>query len=221
MKTFSTYWRHYLIPRHQGRFHVKALGEEPDGTIWAGLNGGGLLQFKKDKFVPVSGSSSAGSIVHALVTDREGKMWIGTDAGLSRMRRKTLFTLSQPEGLGLGPVQGLAEISPGVVWVAKTNEGLYRWDGRNFTRLSAKGLSARVCRNGGQRRAALRSYFNVGAAPLPTLRLLLTDHENVMTIILDFGLLTYVYVPQLVLRGVSSRDDPEDGASGGPCGLGS
>ena len=48
----------YLVENH---LTYGSLREEPDGTIWAGLNGGGLLQFKKDKFVPVSGSSGPGS----------------------------------------------------------------------------------------------------------------------------------------------------------------
>ena len=35
----------------------------------------------------------------------------------------------------------MAEVAPGVVWVGKPNDGLYRWDGKSFNRLSAAGLS--------------------------------------------------------------------------------
>jgi len=74
------------------------------------------------------------------MTDREGRLWVGTDAGLNRLRRKSLAPLGQAEGLGFGAAQGLAEVAAGVVWVAKPNNGVYRWDGKSFNRLSAAGL---------------------------------------------------------------------------------
>ena len=85
--------------------------------------------------------SLAGNLVESLLTDREGRLWVGTDAGLNRLNRRSLFTLSQSEGLGFGAAQGLAEVAPGVVWVGKPSDGLYRWDGKSFSRLAAAGLS--------------------------------------------------------------------------------
>ena len=83
----------------------------------------------------------AGRSVESLLTDNESRLWVGTDTGLNCLTHKSLFTLSQGEGLGFGAVQGLAEVTPGVVWAAKPNDGLYRWDGKSFSRLSADGLS--------------------------------------------------------------------------------
>ena len=71
---------------------------------------------------------------------------MGTDEGLNCLGRKGLFTLSQNEGLGFGAAQGMAEVTPGIVWVGKPNDGLYRWDGRGFNRLFAAGLSPRDSR---------------------------------------------------------------------------
>jgi ligand-binding sensor domain-containing protein/signal transduction histidine kinase len=135
-------WHHHRIARSRGKSHISALAEEPDGTVWAGCAGGGLVQFKDGKPLAIPASSGlAGTLVEALLTDREGGLWVGTDGGLNRLRRKTLFSLSQGEGLGIGAAQGLAEVMPGVVWVGKPNGGLYRWDGKSFSRLSAAGLS--------------------------------------------------------------------------------
>ncbi len=135
-------WLHYRMPRKQGKSSVTALAEESDGTVWAGSAGGGLFLFQDGKLVAIpTGSGLAGNLIQSLLTDREGKLWVGTDAGLNRLHRKTLVTLSQAEGLGFGVTMGLAEVTPGAIWVAKPNDGLYRWDGKSFSRLSAAGLS--------------------------------------------------------------------------------
>lgn len=134
-------WRRYRIPRHSERPYVSALAEEPDGTVWAGSVSGGLIQFKEGKPTAINASSGlSDNLVKSLLVDREGKLWVGTDAGLNRLRHQNLFGLSQEEGLGYGAVLGLAEVAPGVIWAAKSAEGLYRWEGRTFSRLKAAGL---------------------------------------------------------------------------------
>jgi ligand-binding sensor domain-containing protein/signal transduction histidine kinase len=134
-------WHRYRIPRSMAKSHVSTLAEESDGTIWAGLAGGGLLQFKESKFIAVNiPGEVAGNRIEALLTDQEGKLWVGTDAGLKRLQRKILFAFGQNEGLGFGAVQGLAEAAPGVIWAAKPNGSLYRWDGKSFSWLTTAGL---------------------------------------------------------------------------------
>ncbi|MBC7816843.1 MAG: histidine kinase, partial [Planctomycetaceae bacterium] len=137
-------WRRYRIPRHSTRPYVSALAEEPDGTVWAGSISEGLFQFKGGKLTAINASSGlSDNLVESLLVDREGKLWVGTDSGLNRLRRKNLFNFSQEEGLGYGAVLGLAEVAPGVVWAAKPTDGLYRWEGRTFSRLTASGLPPR------------------------------------------------------------------------------
>jgi ligand-binding sensor domain-containing protein/signal transduction histidine kinase len=134
-------WRRYRIPRHSARPYVSALAEEPDGTVWAGSVSEGLFQFKGGKLTAINASSGlSDNLVESLLVDREGKLWVGTDSGLNRLRRKNLFVFGQEEGLGSGAVLGLAEVAPGVIWAAKSAEGLYRWEGRTFSRLNAAGL---------------------------------------------------------------------------------
>jgi ligand-binding sensor domain-containing protein/signal transduction histidine kinase len=136
------HWYRYKIPRHQAKSHITSLVEEPDGTVWAGCPGGGLLQFKDGKSAAIpAGTGLAGNLVQSSLIDREGHLWIGTEAGLNRLRRKPLTTLSQTEGLGMGAAHALAEVMPGIVWAGKADGGLYRWDGKSFNRLSAAGIS--------------------------------------------------------------------------------
>jgi signal transduction histidine kinase/ligand-binding sensor domain-containing protein len=137
-------WRRYRIPRHLARPYVSALAEEPDGTVWAGSVSEGLFQFKEGKLAAISASGGLlDNSVESLLVDREGNLWVGTVAGLQRLRRSNLLVFGQNEGLGYGPVQGLAEVAAGVIWAGKPSDGLYRWEGRTFSRLAAEGLPRR------------------------------------------------------------------------------
>ena len=137
-------WRRYRIPRHLAKPFVSALAEEPDGTVWAGSVSEGLFQFKEGRLSAINASSGLlDNSVECLLVDREGNLWVGTDAGLNRLRRSSLSVFGQDEGLGYGPVQGLVEIAPGVIWAGKPNEGLYRWEGRSFSQLAQAGMAGR------------------------------------------------------------------------------
>jgi signal transduction histidine kinase/ligand-binding sensor domain-containing protein len=129
-------WRQYRIPRRLARPYVSALAEETDGTLWAGSVSEGLFQFN-GQFTPLNASSGlSDNLVESLLVDKEGNLWVGTGAGLNRLRRKNLLMFAQNEGLGYGAVQGLAEVAPGIVWAGKPSDGLYRWNGQSFSRLS-------------------------------------------------------------------------------------
>jgi ligand-binding sensor domain-containing protein/signal transduction histidine kinase len=129
-------WHRYRISRHLARPYVCALAEQPDGTVWAGSVSEGLIEFKDGKEISIQASSGLpDNFIESLLVDQEGGLWVGTDAGLNRMQPKVLFTLNQREGLGDGPVAGIAEITPGKMWVGKPNDGLFHWNGKAFDAL--------------------------------------------------------------------------------------
>jgi ligand-binding sensor domain-containing protein/signal transduction histidine kinase len=135
-------WRRLGIPRHLATHYISSLVEQPDGTVWAGSVGEGLLEFKAGKLVVVNASSGlSDNLVEALLMDREGKLWVGTHGGLNRICLEKVSVLSHSKGLDYGAVQGLAEVQPGVIWAAQPN-GLYQWDGRMFRRLMLNGSSS-------------------------------------------------------------------------------
>ncbi|WP_160164661.1 sensor histidine kinase [Pedosphaera parvula] len=135
-------WTHYRVPRHLDKPFVNTLAESPDGTVWAGSVSEGLFQFKDGKLLAISARSGMlDNFVESLCVDHEGNLWVGTSAGLTQLRPKSVSFLGPAEGLGYGPVQGLAEIAPGEIWAGKANDGLYRWQARNFSRLLLPGFS--------------------------------------------------------------------------------
>jgi ligand-binding sensor domain-containing protein/signal transduction histidine kinase len=137
-------WRRYRIPRHLARPYVSALAEEPDGTVWAGSVSEGLFRFKGGKLAAINASSGLlDNWVECLLVDREGNLWVGTGTGLQRLRRSNLLVFARNEGLGYGPVQGLAEITPGTIWAGKPSAGLYRSEGGSFRPLTGPSLPQR------------------------------------------------------------------------------
>jgi signal transduction histidine kinase/ligand-binding sensor domain-containing protein len=134
-------WLRYRIPHGGVQSNVGTLAEEADGTIWAGAGPAGLWHLKEGQAVaspPRAGL--AGNNVASMLTDNEGRLWVGTETGLNLLHRKSLFALGQGEGLGFGTVQGLAEVAPGVIWAGKPSDGIYCWNGRTFGRLNTAGL---------------------------------------------------------------------------------
>ncbi len=130
-------WRRYRMPRHLARPYVSALAEEADGTVWAGSLSEGLLQFHNGKLTAVDASAGlSDNLVESLLVDREGNLWVGTSTGLNRVRRSELNVIGQNEGLGYGPVQGLADIAPDVIWAGKPGDGLYRRENGSFAPLT-------------------------------------------------------------------------------------
>src|SRR4029077_1404520 len=102
----------------------------------------GLFQFKDGKLVAINaGNGLLDNVVESLLGDREGNLWVGTGAGLNQLRPRSVSFFGQPEGLGYGPVNGLAEVAPGVIWAGKPGDGLYRGQGGRFSRLPLAGLS--------------------------------------------------------------------------------
>jgi signal transduction histidine kinase/ligand-binding sensor domain-containing protein len=137
-------WRRYRIPRHLSRPYVSALAEEADGTVWAGSISEGLFEFKAGRLAALDARRGLlDNFVEALMVDREGNLWAGTGAGLSRLRRSQLTVFGQNDGLGYGPVQGLAEITSGLIWAGKPGDGLYQWRGRMFSRVTTSDPSLR------------------------------------------------------------------------------
>jgi ligand-binding sensor domain-containing protein/signal transduction histidine kinase len=133
-------WRTQPTHPHQGKPYIAALVETPDGTVWAASLGEGLFEFKTGSVQAVNAQSGlSDNLAESLLVDQQGVLWVGTHGGLNRLRAQTVLAFGAMNGLGYGAVHGLAQFGPGI-WVGKANDGIYRWEGRNFRKLSNIGL---------------------------------------------------------------------------------
>ena len=93
--------------------------------------------FRFDHFSSAEGLGN--NYIYAVLADRNGRVWFGTDGKGAAMYEKGRFT-------GFGPVQGmpgkviysLAEDSDGNIWFGSAREGIYRYDGKMFTGFTNK-----------------------------------------------------------------------------------
>ncbi len=124
---------------------VTQLFEDRDGHIWAGTNHGlnrydkrtnTITRFFKDPAQPES--SLAGNVFNlssrTIIQDRQGYLWFGTQAGLSRYDPKTdhfnnyQHDPADAHSLSDNDIFGLFEDSEGFIWVATKNHGANRLD---------------------------------------------------------------------------------------------
>jgi ligand-binding sensor domain-containing protein len=128
---------------------ITAITQTQDGYLWIG-SFGGLARFDGARFVVFDKSTNPAlrnSGVHALLPDRNGGLWVGTNGGgLTLLKDGTARTFSMAEGLGADVVRSLFQDSQGRVW-AGTNGGLSLLEGERFRNWNAaSGFTSTVVR---------------------------------------------------------------------------
>jgi signal transduction histidine kinase/ligand-binding sensor domain-containing protein/CheY-like chemotaxis protein len=115
---------------------VKALFAAPDGTVFAGMNGGGMSEFRDGVFTNFSKRNGLpDNGVPALLMDQRGSVWIGTyGGGLCRKVGDKFSYYKKGDGLPINDVRAFFEDRDGFLWVGTGGGGLVRLSaGRLFT----------------------------------------------------------------------------------------
>ena len=80
--------------------------------------------------------------VRALLRDRTGKLWVGTDLGLNRLEGGKFSVLTKADGLSHNVIVSLVEDRDGSVWIGTDGGGINRWRNEKLTSFtSQQGLS--------------------------------------------------------------------------------
>ncbi len=98
---------------------ILSLEPDPDGSLWIGAEGGGLLHYARGEFQvfgPKHGLTN--SFVRALLLSRNGTLWVGTDRGFFRRAKGGFVRLDNTAEIPLASVKSIAEDSSGRIWVA-------------------------------------------------------------------------------------------------------
>ena len=97
---------------------VRAFFESADGTLWMGTPNAGLHYLENGVFHDLidTGELPARTI-NAIVQDREGNLWVGTEDGLSRLRRRAFAMVGREAGLTDERAWAVLEDRSGDLWI--------------------------------------------------------------------------------------------------------
>jgi diguanylate cyclase (GGDEF)-like protein len=120
---------------------ITAVGADPDGTLWVGTLNGGLYKRNGGDLEPVSLPPGIES-VFGIVTDREGALWLTTNAGVVRIAGGTPALLGAAEGFPpRGFYRAIVADPAGGVWIAADGLGVVQvLDGRAQVYDETRGL---------------------------------------------------------------------------------
>jgi len=129
-ETFATFRHVSTKPNSLAAGAVITMTEASDGAIWIGLRGGGLAKLDPGiakitsyRVGEVGGLAPRDDFIHSLHIDPLGDLWIGTRAGLRRLRARStqielvLSASVDASGLDTDTVYSLLEASDGLLWV--------------------------------------------------------------------------------------------------------
>ncbi|MBT3341429.1 MAG: response regulator, partial [Gemmatimonadetes bacterium] len=140
-------WQEVFLRKR--RIPIAAMEVDDAGELWAvSMPAGGasiVLRYDGQHATNLAPGSGLGNrLVHDLLQDREGNMWLASSAGLHRYDAGHFSRLGRAQGLASNVVTRLLPNADGGLWIG-TQRGLSRLDvaGRTVTYGDADGLSMR------------------------------------------------------------------------------
>ncbi len=114
------------------KVEVRSIAQTRDQTLWIGTLGAGLLTLRNDSVAPYPAVQADN--IRALLSDHEGKLYIGTDRGLFVLVNGLLTALVNPAGEEeTPPVLALFQDDDKRIWVG-TDDGVLLVVGKTWQR---------------------------------------------------------------------------------------
>ena len=125
---------------------ISALRVDREGALWI-ATAGGLARMHRGKletFTSANGLSS--NLVLSIFEDREGSMWVGTEAGgLNLLKSKKFNTYTTRDGLPNDLVKAIYQDPQGGIWIGSNGGGLTLFKNGKFSTWTTRdGLSSDV-----------------------------------------------------------------------------
>jgi len=112
--------------------NVFSLTVSRDHTLWIGMEGGGLIRYRKGIFQRFSVREGLTSgFVRAIREDSQGRLWLGTDEGLFRLDNLRLHRVDKNGEIPAIAVHAICEDRLGQLWVGGSK--LFRIHGESST----------------------------------------------------------------------------------------
>ncbi|UOQ69416.1 ligand-binding sensor domain-containing protein [Hymenobacter volaticus] len=121
--------------------NVNSSIQDKAGNLWFGTTSEGVYKYDGKSFRQFTVTHGLNSNrISCLLEDKDGKIWIGTEAGVCLYDGKTFAKVQLPLRKNLPPnkdpntntVFSIMQDKGGKLWFA-TNDGVYTYDGKSFT----------------------------------------------------------------------------------------
>lgn len=116
---------------------IQSLHESPDGTLWIGTQGRGLVrrtpnnQWKRYERAEGLG----GNFIMGIAEDRENRIWVSTaNNGVFRMEGERFIAVPLP--VPALNMTSLRRAPNGDLWMGSSRNGAFRWNGRTWLHLN-------------------------------------------------------------------------------------
>ena len=108
---------------------IQTLFVDRQGTLWIGTSGGGLSRWVEDRIenVTLPRQLVADDTVTALAEDADGRLWIGTLAGLNVWQNGGFIELPGLASVERVGIRALRRDRSGAMWIATLSHGLYEY----------------------------------------------------------------------------------------------
>jgi ligand-binding sensor domain-containing protein len=143
-KTYSRYFHDPNNVNSLSSSRIRAIREFPEGVLWIGTDDQGLnkvyldenrkpIRYKRYKHDPANPNSISSNRIYSFYTDHSGKLWIGTDNGLTIMDTESeSFTQYLPDTANANSLSNTTVYSifgdkAGNIWLA-TDYGVNKFD---------------------------------------------------------------------------------------------
>jgi signal transduction histidine kinase/ligand-binding sensor domain-containing protein len=115
------------MAEHLSPLYVRALAEDPQGTVWISTLNEGLMYYTNGTFAMLYGPPGE-KYIHAydLLFDHQGRLWAGLQNGILLCRDQGKWTrYGSADGLPAAYIDHLAQTADGTIWAGTLDEGLY------------------------------------------------------------------------------------------------
>jgi signal transduction histidine kinase/ligand-binding sensor domain-containing protein len=136
-------WANFDLAQGIRNPYIWSLAVDEAGRLWVGTWGGGLFVQNGDRFDFAPGMANTTPPMPALLSAREGGLWIGSSLGLLRYQADTLTWHTENNGQALRDVRTVAEDGRGAVWFGMAGGGLACLENRSIRQFrKVDGLSS-------------------------------------------------------------------------------
>jgi ligand-binding sensor domain-containing protein len=140
-------FQHFTTTEGLANNAVMCIYEDKAGIIWFGTGGGGVSRYDGKSFRNFTTKNGLpNNDLTTIMEDKTGKLWFGTRGEACFYDGKTFTTLIH-EGNAFNNVWSIIEDKKGNIWFGVNGgraNGLWRYDGSTFTKVSQRGVYAIV-----------------------------------------------------------------------------